>query len=349
MSKIVTLNKTKQFYMILKEQILNGEYKADQKLPSIRDLSEEYGISKTTVNTVIAILSNEGFVKVKEGLGTFVSLGKPKIKSIGVMLFDFTQSMRVDTDILGIIQHNTGKDYYLNLMDTSNNFSLFIDGLHRLIDNGVAGLIITPPKDKFTSGQFEEMKDLLKDIPVVFIIRNIDGIKGDFYSIDLSKGISKAFEYLDALNHTEVALIKHDSPKFIKEEMRGLDNVEKTLGIKLKASNIIDWEDDIDAIRNKVADILPDINGLIAPDSILYELQDVIHGIGKRIPEELSIIGINNTVYSKMFYPQLTAIDFSAQRIGLNAIRTLIDRIEGKTDKPELHKNYDPDLIIRGT
>ena len=59
MQRIETLNKTKQFYTILKEKITQGEYEAEQKLPSIRDLSEHYGISKTTVNTVIAILSNE--------------------------------------------------------------------------------------------------------------------------------------------------------------------------------------------------------------------------------------------------------------------------------------------------
>ena len=349
MQKIETLNKTKQFYTILKEQITQGEYDAEQKLPSIRDLSENYGISKTTVNTVMAILSNEGLVKVREGLGTYVSFEKAKIKSIGVMLFDFTQSMRVETDILGIIQKNLGKNYYLNLVDTSNNYSLFIEGIRRLKDNGVEGFIITPPKGSYTKPQFEEMKMLLKDTPIVFLLRRIEGIKGDFFSADLCKGITKAFEYLDTLNHTNAALIKHDSAKFIDEEMRGLSLAEKKLGIRINPAYIIDWDDDISVIREKVREVLPNVSGLIAPDSVIYELQDIIHGAGKVIPAELSIIGINNTVFSKMFYPQLSVIDFPANKIGLSAIHTLIDRIEGKISKPIQYKNYDPELIIRGT
>ena len=52
MNKIVTVNKAKQFYLILKEQINGGKYQIGDKLPSIRDLAQAYGISKTTVNTV---------------------------------------------------------------------------------------------------------------------------------------------------------------------------------------------------------------------------------------------------------------------------------------------------------
>ena len=40
------------------------------------------------------MLVNDGLLKVKDGLGTYVSGEPSSIKPIGVMLFDFTTAMR---------------------------------------------------------------------------------------------------------------------------------------------------------------------------------------------------------------------------------------------------------------
>lgn len=55
--------------MIIKDKI----YKYGQKLPNENELSEKLGISRTTLREAIRILSAEGILTVKRGLGTFVS------------------------------------------------------------------------------------------------------------------------------------------------------------------------------------------------------------------------------------------------------------------------------------
>ena len=58
---------------------------------------------------------------------------------------------------------------------------VFIEGLQRLIRSGVAGLIITPPKDIWTAAEFEQLQSLLDgQVPVVYAIREIEGIEGEF-------------------------------------------------------------------------------------------------------------------------------------------------------------------------
>ena len=350
MDKIVTINKAKQFYSILKDQILSSQYNTGDKLPSIRDLAETFEISKTTVNLVIAMLVNEGLLKVREGMGTYVSKEPATVKPLGVMLFDFTSSMRVDTDILSHIQKNINTGYYLNLVDTSNNFTIFIEGLRRLIKSGVAGLIITPPKGNPTPEEYAQVLKLLNgQIPVSFVIREIAGIDADFYSMDLNKGIQKALEYFSALNRGRMALIKHDTPKFVNEEMQGIARASTDYNITVDSRWIIDWSDDSEVLTKRLLAVLPEVDCLIAPDSALYQMRDAIRATGRRIPEDLSIVAINDTVYAKMFYPQLTSLAFPVEKIGRFATTSLIERIEKHSGKPSLRKNFAPELIVRGS
>ncbi len=56
----------------LRRAIGSGEYPAGQKLPSIRALSERYGIDRNIVERVIRELRDAGLVETRQGAGTFV-------------------------------------------------------------------------------------------------------------------------------------------------------------------------------------------------------------------------------------------------------------------------------------
>jgi GntR family transcriptional regulator/MocR family aminotransferase len=62
-----------QLYNSLRELILDGVLKSEQRLPSTRVLAEELAISRTTVLTVYDRLNSEGLLYSKTGAGSFVS------------------------------------------------------------------------------------------------------------------------------------------------------------------------------------------------------------------------------------------------------------------------------------
>ena len=107
MSKFVTVGKTKQLLEYLKNELASDDYKEGDKFPSIRELSQKYGVSSITVNSVISNLVTEGLLYVEQGKGTFVSPKKQKSESrkkmIGVMLFDFSQESSVEASMLDSI------------------------------------------------------------------------------------------------------------------------------------------------------------------------------------------------------------------------------------------------------
>ena len=59
-------------YTKIKNKILNGEYKAGEKLPSKRVMSEMMGYSVITVQTAYGMLVDEGYAEARERSGYFV-------------------------------------------------------------------------------------------------------------------------------------------------------------------------------------------------------------------------------------------------------------------------------------
>lgn len=61
-----------QLKTILRRQIEEGEFKADQLIPSERILCEKYHISRITVRQALSEMINEGMLYRKQGKGTYV-------------------------------------------------------------------------------------------------------------------------------------------------------------------------------------------------------------------------------------------------------------------------------------
>ncbi|MBX3014034.1 MAG: PLP-dependent aminotransferase family protein [Caldilineaceae bacterium] len=62
----------------LRGQILSGALTAETRLPATRQLAQELGVSRITVNNAYAILESEGLVYTREGSGTYV-LARPPL------------------------------------------------------------------------------------------------------------------------------------------------------------------------------------------------------------------------------------------------------------------------------
>ena len=57
----------------LRRQILEGNYRFEDRLPAERNLAEEFGVSRGTIRSVLQILENQHLVTRQIGSGTYVS------------------------------------------------------------------------------------------------------------------------------------------------------------------------------------------------------------------------------------------------------------------------------------
>jgi len=77
----------RQLYLQIREKILSGKFPAHDKLPSIRDLSDELAVSRNTVEGAFQELSAEGYIYSKSRSGYFVSDIEPEHATASTMLF----------------------------------------------------------------------------------------------------------------------------------------------------------------------------------------------------------------------------------------------------------------------
>jgi DNA-binding FadR family transcriptional regulator len=56
----------------LQERILTGAYKVNQKLPVEAELMKAFGVGRSSIREAVKILVNSGFLRVQQGIGTFV-------------------------------------------------------------------------------------------------------------------------------------------------------------------------------------------------------------------------------------------------------------------------------------
>ena len=63
-------------------------------------------------------------------------------------------------------------------------------------------------------------------------------------------------------------------------------------------------------------------------------------------PSDLSIVGINDTAYSRFMNPPLTVLPFTAKQIGEEAIKLIIGKLENKITG-EISRSFKTELIIR--
>ncbi len=87
----IPVQSTKVFEQIteqIEQQILRGELQSGDRLPTERELAEQFHASRTAVREAMKILSQKGLLEMRPGRGTIVINGTPQAlrDSLGLML-----------------------------------------------------------------------------------------------------------------------------------------------------------------------------------------------------------------------------------------------------------------------
>ena len=94
MTSIVRHGPLPRYYQlreIIREMVRSGAWPPGELIPSERELSERYGISRMTVRQSVSELVKEGLLYREQGRGTFV--GRPKISQQLLRLTSFSEDM----------------------------------------------------------------------------------------------------------------------------------------------------------------------------------------------------------------------------------------------------------------
>jgi len=341
-----------QLTTYFRERILNGRLPAGTRLPTDEQLSTEYQISREAVRQALSLLVSEGLIERVQGRGTFVCqpstdttpavLATPEPRQIGLLL-NSTVNMPANMDILiGVEQAVKLHGYSVNFNYCEDNQEQQMRDITRLRSHQVAGMIIYPPGETLHDTAIEQL--LAAHIPLVLIDRYIPELETDYVGIDNIGGAYRATEHLLILGHRRIGFVfmHHETlnTTSVQERWQGYCKALQQYGVSYDETLITsDSTQKQSNVKQGISELLRRAD---RPDAIFavndYVALDVMRIAGElniRIPEDLAVVGFDDSSFSAYLRPALTTIAQPFSDIGLRAGTLLMSRLEGFNGPPK--------------
>lgn len=143
----------------------------------------------------------------------------------------------------------------------------------------------------------------------------------------------EATEYLYHLGHRKIAYIGTESNLYFSSERKaGYQAALAQHGLPFYENYCLEIDKDSMNHNASFCELLeqdPRPTAVVASDDILaVALEQVCAQKGIAIPENLSIVSFNNSLFARLTSPQLTSIDVNSHQLGIEAASQLINHME---------------------
>lgn len=332
-----------------------------------QEIAEIAGVSRSTVSRVINNYANvppktrEKVMKVIEQYGytpnisARVLAGK-KTKTIGLFFID---------------QWQFSKDSSANMLITSviENASSFgyivLTSIVRDLKNAES---IKSVKEMFyqgsiTAGIFigaENHEPVIEElIAEGFIIGVLDQVLPGrhepnriVYNLNNEQAARQAVDYLASLNHTKIGIINGDLKKAAANfKFKGFMSQMELHGLEINKAWIMQGHYEAGgyaAMSNLLAGSKDLPTAIFAAnDSIAFGVIRAIHDKSLKVPDDISVIGINDQALSAYYKPALTTFRVNYEQLTAGITQSVIDAIENGTAGQSVITYLDCTLVER--
>ena len=198
------------------------------------------------------------------------------------------------------------------------------------------------------------LDELQRDIPVVVLDGEIPdrrSLHGVFF--DYQKGAAAAAEHLIKNGHRKVALITKVIDRPTRQSVaKGFLYAFQDNGAAVGQDDIFesDISDDFDAgfaLGHTVVSAQAGYTAFLANnDAVAAGALSAMIKQNIRVPDDISIMGIDDNVYARMTTPRLTSVRVPSENMGVLAAKQLLETIAGK--RPD-SLFVEPEIVERDT
>ncbi|MEJ2653611.1 MAG: substrate-binding domain-containing protein [Gammaproteobacteria bacterium] len=210
------------------------------------------------------------------------------------------------------------------------------------------GLIVIP--DDLSDAQFEYVQDLIRSgYPVVLTTAEKPG---PLVAVDNAGGIRQAFDHLLQHGHRRIAFIAGksgrggDSAERLSAYRKALGDAGIEEDARLIAFGEHRREDGRSAMEQILATGAPFTAVLASNDLSCLGAMEVLYTAGRRIPDDVAVIGFDDILDARSHLPPLTTVRHPTFTLGYQAVLSLLDAIAGKR-MGEISTRIPTQLVIR--
>ncbi|HJA65691.1 transcriptional regulator [Lachnoclostridium sp. An169] len=346
------------------------------------DVAKKAGVSQATVSMVLNKKYNVSFSKevIRKVEEAAAELGYevPKHRA---------KKEEKREKLLVVISPNLTNPYYVMLLQgiesraAEQGFGIFVCNTQRDLGmeerylkmmpqlNPQGIIYICNPSQCF----METVVDLAKRIPVVVINNQDERLEVDAVELDNSKLGRLMARHLLELGHRHVAYIAPPLTARQKQRSRRVEGFLKEFQKAGLGENVVikaadeQIDRDIPGIDseykigyNLTRELLKEHQELTAivglNDMIAFGIMDALHDEKYKVPGDMSVMGCDNTLFSKVKKVSLTTIEHFVIYKGMDACDIIMKKIKSRTKHyTEIepvsiyHVEYEPQIVVRGT
>jgi GntR family transcriptional regulator of arabinose operon len=356
-----------KIFDVLRSGIRSGQYQVGDRVPSEKELADEYNVSRITSKRALELLAGEGLIVRRPGRGSFVAdpaavhpgpnsqasvLRSPFMngktdgkKLVGLVITDFGDAYGTGL-IYGMEEASRQFNSYLIVRRTFGIPSYEEEAIKGLLESGVDGLIIFPAQGEYFNAQI--LKLVIDKFPFVLVDRHLKGISAGSISTDNVAGSKVGTEYLFDLGHKHIGLLTPPpiDTTAIEDRIEGFIQAHAEKGIavdrELWIENITSTLPSAFIEENKAKDIEkikqrlkehPHITAFFAMEyNIALLARDAAKQLGLSVPGDLSIICFDCPEYNGG-YP-FTHLRQNQEQMGRLAYENVVRLREGDSTVP---------------
>ena len=238
--------------------------------------------------------------------------------------------------------------YYTFVSSTDDDPSKEIGFINDFNSMLISGLVIIPASKDRTAGVFNDIIT-----PAVILDRDIAGLNKDLVIVDNKKGAYEATRYLVEKGHRRIAMLS--GPVYTRTIQKRVDGWKMAMmenglydkGLLLYGDFTI--ESGYEMMKNFLG-AKKDIDAVFAcNDTIAIGAMQAVTERGKSIPEDISIVGFDDSYVSQFLKPALTTVRQPFYDEGRIAAEILLERIRNNSEEKVRKVVLKTRLIIRET
>ncbi|WP_336714140.1 LacI family DNA-binding transcriptional regulator [Arthrobacter sp. USHLN218] len=320
--------------------------------PTIYDVASAAGVSKSLVSLVLRGapgVSPARRAAVEDAIQRLnyrpsraaATLAANRSRTVGVVLDDYRNLWFVEL-LAGLHRELAPRGFRVAVADPSFNMETdrsVVDGLMSL---PVDAIVIATETPEETLGAI--------DVPAVVAgNRDIDIPGADIVANDDLAGARLATEHLIEQGHREIGHVT-GSGGAARLRAQGFEEVMHEQGLRARIERQqLTMEPDGYNAALRLLDRNPSLTAIFAAnDTMALGVAGAAKDRGRRIPEDLSLIGYDNSPLASSNLLRLTTINDRSKTVGVEAAKALLWRMENPS-APSHTKLIQPELVVRAS
>jgi len=325
---------------------------------TIRDVAKRAGVAPMTVSRVIngsGYASEETRKRVEAAIAelNYVpnslarSLRSNQTHTLALVLSDITNPFWT-TVARGVEDTASEAGFNVILCNTDENEAKQAQYLAMLLQKQVDGFLFVPARSAA-----EAVKSIqARDVPIVVLDRRVPGAKVDVVRGASMRGASELVQYLLSLGHRRIAVLSGpQSVSVSRERVAGYRQALQAGGLDEQAEMVY-YDQFTHAGGYKMAgqalQANPPPTALFAANNfIAIGALKALRERGLQVPEDISVASFDDLPSDLILDPFLTAVIQPAYKMGQQATKMLLARINGQTESPYQEIVLPTELVIR--